>query len=131
VLLAVAILGSAVGLRSAAELTGRGPQRVAARPPVLRVDPSTAPAHVLEALPQIGPTMASRIVAERQVRPFASLDDLRRRVRGLGLATMAKLAPHLALEREPQPAISPATAVAVTTPNDQPLSRRRRRPSVR
>ena len=36
-----------------------------------------------------------QVIAQRQVRPFESIADLRHRVRGLGPATMARLAPYL------------------------------------
>lgn len=67
----------------------------------LVVDPSTAPAEVLMALPRIGPVLAGRIVAARRERPFASLDDLDARVRGVGPATVEAIRPYL---RFPGPA---------------------------
>jgi hypothetical protein len=63
--------------------------------PVLMIDPNTASAQALAVLPHIGPALASRVVAARAERAFTSLDDLRNRVRGLGPATLARLAPHL------------------------------------
>jgi competence protein ComEA len=69
----------------------------APEPVVLRIDPNTAPLPVLETLPRIGPAMAQRIA---EARPFASLDDLDRRVRGIGPATRTALAPHLRLHSE-------------------------------
>ena len=50
---------------------------------------------MLGALPHVGPSLVKKLVEQREVRPFASIEDLRRRVRGLGPATMARLAPHL------------------------------------
>lgn len=71
---------------------------VAGGPVVLRVDPNTAPAAVLEALPRIGPAMAGHIIAARDARPFADLDDFDRRVRGIGPVTREALRPHLRLD---------------------------------
>jgi competence protein ComEA len=66
--------------------------------PVLVVDPNTAPAGVLEALPHIGPSLVRKLVEQRQIRPFDSISDMRRRVRGLGPSTMALLSPYLRIE---------------------------------
>lgn len=60
----------------------------------LPVDPNRADPVTLETLPGIGPARARAIVAERAVRPFASLADLER-VHGLGPLRVAALAPHL------------------------------------
>lgn len=63
--------------------------------PTLVLDPNTAPAVVMMALPRLGPALVGRIVAERGVAPFRSIDDLDRRVKGIGPATAASLRPHL------------------------------------
>ena len=86
----VAIVGAMPSSRSGAE----------PEPVILRIDPNTAPLAVLETLPRIGPAMASRII---EVRPFADLDDLDRRVRGIGPATRTALAPHLRFGSEASP----------------------------
>jgi competence protein ComEA len=92
-LLAILVLGAGLGLRVAHD---RSSSRRMARPaPRLVVDPNTAPSYVLQALPQIGPALGSRIAEQRALRPFDSVQDLRKRVRGLGPATLARLAPHL------------------------------------
>jgi competence protein ComEA len=62
---------------------------------VLVVDPNSAPPEVLGALPHVGGALVKKIVEQREIGPFQSLGDLRRRVRGLGPATLARLAPHL------------------------------------
>ena len=75
--------------------TAKGPY-IVVRP--LVVDPNTAPRGVLGALPKMGSAMVGRIVAARDEAPFRSLDDLDRRVRGIGPATIAALRPHLWIE---------------------------------
>jgi hypothetical protein len=99
VLAAVALAG-ALALQVASQ-TAESPSAAAALPE-LRVDPNTVPGQVLEALPHVGPTLVEHWVAAREDRPFASLDDARRRVRGLGPATLAELAPYLTFPAAPQ-----------------------------
>ena len=64
----------------------------------LVVDLNGAPAHVLEALPRLGPALVGRIIAEREARPFARVDDLDARVRGIGPATVESLRPFLTVK---------------------------------
>lgn len=60
----------------------------------LRVDVNRASAAELALLPEIGPSMAETIIADRTARGgFASVEDLGR-VRGIGPATIAALKPH-------------------------------------
>ncbi len=66
--------------------------------PSLIVDANTAPDSVLGALPGIGPVLAGRIVEARETRPFRSLDDLDRRVKGIGPVKAAALKPFLRFE---------------------------------
>ena len=61
----------------------------------LRVDPSTCPADVLLALPGLGPARVGAIEAARRRGPFRAAGDFDRRVKGIGPATMAGLAPYL------------------------------------
>ena len=49
------------------------------------IDANRATAEQLQTLRGIGPAMAARIIAERERQPFASVDDLARRVRGVGM----------------------------------------------
>jgi len=59
-----------------------------------RVELNAASAAELQLLPGIGPTLAERIVADRDdVGPFASVEELQR-VPGIGPKTVAGLAPH-------------------------------------
>lgn len=67
----------------------------------LTVDPNTAKAEVLLALPGLGPALVSRIVEARNEAPFQSLEDLDTRVKGIGPATIRNLRPHLQIEPRP------------------------------
>ena len=76
---------------------GGGPATGSARAgtPTRRVDVNRASAAELEALPGIGPALAQRIVADREVNgPFRRPQDLRR-VAGIGEKTVAKLLPYI------------------------------------
>lgn len=60
-----------------------------------RIDINRASAAELGRLPGVGPALAGRIVADRQQRgAFGGIAALER-VRGIGPATLARLAPHL------------------------------------
>ena len=60
-----------------------------------RIDINTADAETLQQLPGIGPTLAERIVAEREAGgPFADAADLTR-VDGIGEKTAQALAPYI------------------------------------
>jgi hypothetical protein len=72
-------------------LDAPGAVRPRVAPPVCRIDLSTAPVEELALLPEVGPSLAARIAADRAVRgPFASVDDLAR-VRGIGEHKLAEL----------------------------------------
>ncbi len=61
-----------------------------------RVDVNRASWPELAQLPRIGETLARRIVADRESQgAFRTPDDLQR-VRGIGIKTVARIAPHLA-----------------------------------
>lgn len=98
-LLIVLTVGGALGLLIAAPHHGGGRDAgIPASIPPLVVDPNTAPAPVLMALPRLGPSLVGRIIAARTQAPFHSLDDLEARVRGLGPATIKALRPHLRID---------------------------------
>jgi Helix-hairpin-helix motif len=63
--------------------------------PSLLVDANSVPLPVLEALPGLGPVLAGRIVAAREVKPFGSIEDFDRRVYGIGPAKVSALRPFL------------------------------------
>lgn len=61
-----------------------------------QVDVNSAGAAELAQLPDIGPTLAARIIDSRQTEgPFRSHDDLRR-VHGIGAKTLEEIRPYLA-----------------------------------
>lgn len=89
------LIALALPIASCLALTAPIPTPPATRWPDLVVDPNTAPAPVLEALPGIGPALSGRIVAARAGQPFRSLADVDRRVKGIGPAKVAGLRPFL------------------------------------
>lgn len=79
-----------------------------------RIDPNSATEEELDRLPGIGPAAARAIVESRTAEgPFADAGALTR-VRGIGPATVEKLAPHLTLEPGGRRA---RRTVAATTPS--------------
>ena len=96
--LAGAVILAAMGLAVASLFDQPSSGEAVAVVPELTVDPNTAPARVLTALPRIGPTLVREWVAARNARPFSSLEDVQRRVRGLGPVTLAQIAPYLRFE---------------------------------
>jgi competence protein ComEA len=80
------------------------------------IDPNTAPEEELRRLPGIGPTRARAILEQRAVQKFRHRADLLR-VIGVGAATLARVAPHLALpEGASVPGPKIANGAAVTAP---------------
>jgi competence protein ComEA len=71
------------------------PPRESTKQPAEPIDINSASVGELEKLPGIGPKMAQRIVDERAKKPFASVDDLRGRVSGIGAKTLEKLRPYV------------------------------------
>jgi len=100
-LLAVIAVTTAIGLMTACRDAGSSSRKVFAVAPNLVLDPNSAPPQVLEALPTLGPTLVRRWVAARGERPISSLADARKRVRGLGPASLAQIAPYLRFEPRP------------------------------
>lgn len=87
------------------------------------VDMDTSSAELIETLNGIGPALAKRIVADRDSSgPFGSLDGLRR-VKGIGPALSAKLAPQVTFSRFPRP----QNAVAGPRPARREASNKARR----
>jgi competence protein ComEA len=88
------------GNRSAAEKTVRIPRSAAgtaSRP----VDLDHASEREIEALPRVGPALAHRIVARRDsFGPFGSIGALRK-VKGMGPATVERLAPLVTFSGRP------------------------------
>ncbi len=79
-------------------LPGVEPQRPR---PDMRLDLNRADAASLEALPRLGPALASRIVADREAHgPYRSLADLQR-VPGIGERTIDLIAPHVVVHPPP------------------------------
>ena len=88
------------------------------------VDVDRADAAALEGLPGIGPALAGRIVAERARNgPFGGLSGLDARVRGVGPALAARLAPSVTFSGVPRPPTADATP-SVPTPGDARADRR-------
>jgi competence protein ComEA len=65
-----------------------------------RLDPNRATAEELELLPSVGPSLARRIIAEREQHgPFRQMDELLR-VKGIGQKTLEKLRPWVKIGSE-------------------------------
>lgn len=62
------------------------------------VDVNRAGVEELQRLPGIGPTLSQRIVQERRGRPFQAVDDLRRRVSGIGARKLEALRPYVTVD---------------------------------
>jgi competence protein ComEA len=73
----------------AAAATGAAPA-AASSEAAGKVDVNSANAEELASLPGIGQSKAAAIIAEREKKPFASVDDLER-VRGIGARTVEDL----------------------------------------
>ena len=102
------------------------PAREAARGPSSVVDVDVAAVPELEALPREGPALARRIVANRDsLGPFGGMAGLRR-VRGIGPAVAAGLAPHVTFSGRVRP--SDASEVGVDHTAQRRARGRRRLP---
>jgi competence protein ComEA len=97
-----------------ARALSRGADLAAAPPPpdpagvLHRVDLATAGAAELRLLPGVGPRVADRIMEERAARgPFADLEDVDRRVPGVGPARVRWWRGRVSLPREGGPTGAP------------------------
>ena len=124
VLLALVVLIATVALLVASNSSGTGRPRVYHVLPALVIDPNTAPASVLEALPHVGPSLVRQLMVQRRIRPFTSTEDMHRRVRGLGPVMLARLAPHLRIAGS-NDSLPGAEAQKKLSAPDQPKLRRR------
>jgi len=87
----------------AAPKARKGASRKKPAGPRAPVDMDTSSAELIETLNGIGPELARRIVADRDTAgPFGSVEALRR-VKGIGPALSAKLAPQVTFSRVPRP----------------------------
>jgi competence protein ComEA len=102
-LLVVVVFTIGIGLMTLCRDSGSSSKNAFMVAPKLVLDPNSAPPQVLEALPTLGPALVRRWVAARSERPISSLADARRRVRGLGPASLAQIAPYLKFESESAP----------------------------
>jgi competence protein ComEA len=119
--LAAMVIAAALLLAVAEGGVNPSPGAALVAAPTLRVDPNTAPPQVLGALPRLGPALVRQLIEAREHQPFRSLEDARRRVRGLGPATLELIAPHVRLEHASLPPIDrPAS-----TPVDRAAGRSR------
>jgi competence protein ComEA len=98
--LAVAVGAMAVFLLVGQARTSADPHLA---PPVLRIDPNTAPYEVIQALPRVGPTRARAWVQARANGSFHSLVDLDDRIAGIGPATCLAVDAYLQFDGEADP----------------------------
>lgn len=98
------------------EMVDEEERRSAPLAPGERLDPNTASEEQLDRLPGIGPAGARAIVESRAAEgPFADAQALTR-VRGIGPATVERLAPHLTLEAGGGGRRAGRVSAATTTP---------------
>ena len=101
-LLALAAVLLIVALVFAAQRSAEIDRIAASQPVRLRIDPNTADEPTLCLLPGIGPSLALRIIEDRQAHgPYQSVEDLAR-VPGIGEKTVAVLRPWVGFaDQEP------------------------------
>jgi len=104
------------GLRKSA----RKPRKKIPPKPAGRVDLDVATAEEIEALRNIGPALARRIVASRDsLGPFGSMEGLRR-VKGIGPSIVEKLDSAVTFSLVPRP-----TNTVIPRPSELPKARRK------
>jgi hypothetical protein len=93
------------------------------------VDANTATSAELDAISGIGPALAARIVEERRLAPFRSLEDLQERVRGVGENNLRKMRENgLAVSRVDA---ANGTETIVGGLRDTPVRKRAKRKSAK
>ena len=98
----------------------KGPVKKAPPKPAGKVDLDVATAAEIEALRYIGPTLARRIVADRDsFGPFGSMEGLRR-VKGVGPSIVEKLDSAVTFSLVPRP-----TNTVISRPSELPKARRK------
>ncbi len=83
------------------------------------IDPNVAPRALLLTLPQLGPTALARLLAERDRAPFASLQDIDRRVARVGPVTIGLWRTLLDIPDERNPAAFVPGSVLVDVTDTQ------------
>ena len=81
----------------------RAPEAVDGPDATVYVDPNSAPLHVLEALPGIGPVLGRRIIDARGDGRFEAPEDLDVRIKGIGPAKVRTIRPFLRFDGESGP----------------------------
>jgi Helix-hairpin-helix motif len=119
--LAAVVIMSALALAIASRSVP-APGAEIVKAPDLLLDLNTVPPSVLETLPHVGQSLIRQIVAARERRPIASLDDAGSRIRGLGPSTLAQIAPYLRFEQPARPSLADSGNAAVEPRTAKPRS---------
>ncbi len=114
-LLGAVVIAAALGLAVASHSVPE-PGAEVVKAPDLVIDLNTVPPGVLETLPHVGQSLVRQIVAAREIRPIASLDDAGSRVRGLGPSTLGQIAPYLRFKPSAQPGLADSTSAVENPP---------------
>jgi hypothetical protein len=125
--LAALVIAAALGLAVGSRAVDPPPGDEIVVAPKLKLDPNTAPPQVLGALPHVGPALVRQLVLARQYRPLTSLEDVHSRVRGIGPATLAQLAPYLRFEPTSQFNSEKAASSVRDRAAEMPRSTRRKK----
>ena len=96
--LAATVIAAALGLAVGSRGLDPTPGETIVGAPKLKLDLNTAPPQVLGVLPKVGPSLVREFVRARADRPLTSMEDARRRVRGLGPVTLDQIGPYVRLE---------------------------------